>query len=411
MSLSKRHIKEDMSTDCSILAPSTLIKHRWFVTKKIGKGSFGETYAAVDEGTSQNVAIKIEQLEGSKNALRQEVIALRQLQGCQFVVRFIHAGRQDHYNYLVMERLGENLAELRKQQPNGTFSMCTSLRLGIQMIEALEGIHELGFVHRDVKPANFVMGHRADARKRGRAYLIDFGLARKYRLPNGTIRPPREDAGFRGTTRYASINSHKKRELGPVDDLWSVFYTLIEFLKGSLPWQRLSKEQVAVVKEKETNPDLCQNLPLEFVLFMEHLQNLAYEDTPDYTYLKNLLLQVYIREGYTDDTPFDWNVQQLISAAPNLGLSGPRNQDQPQISTLSTSITGTGLSISAQTSNPSTGTLQQAHMHLQYREEQQKQQHRRSLQLLPTTTVQETMESQKKENEQKKTQCKRCSIM
>jgi serine/threonine protein kinase len=55
-----------------------------------------------------------------------------------------------------MERLGENLAELRKQCTGGVFTMSTSIRLGIQMIEALEGIHKLGFIHRDVKPVRFV---------------------------------------------------------------------------------------------------------------------------------------------------------------------------------------------------------------------------------------------------------------
>jgi tau tubulin kinase len=71
---------------------------------------------------------------------------------CPFVIRYIHSGRQEHFNFLIMERLGENLAELRKHCPGGVFSMYTSLRLGLQMIEALEGIHKLGFIHRDVKP-------------------------------------------------------------------------------------------------------------------------------------------------------------------------------------------------------------------------------------------------------------------
>jgi tau tubulin kinase len=153
----------------SILLPSTIIKNKWKVTNKIGQGSFGETYAATDMHTSEGVAVKVEKLDDKKMVLKQEVIVLKQLQGtisfqsnnllftaCPYVVRYIHSGRQEHFNFLIMERLGENLAELRKQRSSGTFSMCTSLRLGMHMMEALEGIHKLGFIHRDVKPVGLL---------------------------------------------------------------------------------------------------------------------------------------------------------------------------------------------------------------------------------------------------------------
>jgi len=89
-----------------------------------------------------------------------------------------------------MERLQDNLADLRKRTKTGKFSMATTLKLGIQMIDALEGTHKLGYIHRDVKPSNFVSGRSKNTK--GRIFLIDFGLARKYRLPSGEIRPPRK---------------------------------------------------------------------------------------------------------------------------------------------------------------------------------------------------------------------------
>lgn len=293
----------------SILLPSTVIKSKWKVQGKIGQGSFGEIYAVIDVHTSEDLAVKVEKLDDKKMVLKQEVIVIKQLQTCPYVIRYIHSGRQEHFNFLIMERLGDNLAELRKQCPGGVFGMYTSLRLGIMMIEALEGIHKLGFIHRDVKPSNFVMGPKHNATKKNRAFLIDFGLARKFRLPSGEIRPPRKNAGFRGTARYASINSHHKRELGRVDDIWSVFYAVIEFLKGSLPWMKMKdKDQIGQVKEKETNPDLCRDLPSEFLQIMEHLQKLKYEDEPDYTLLKGAFQRIYDREHFTDDMPFDWEI-------------------------------------------------------------------------------------------------------
>jgi tau tubulin kinase len=125
--------------------------------------------------SSEDVAIKVEKLDNKKMVLKLEVIALKKLQGivqkfnyltfffkaCPYVVRYIHSGRQDDFNFLVMERLGENLADLRKRTPryNGSFSMSTTIRLGIHMMDALEGVHKLGYIHRDVKPVRFNHHH------------------------------------------------------------------------------------------------------------------------------------------------------------------------------------------------------------------------------------------------------------
>lgn len=76
-------------------------------------------------------------------------------------------------------------------------------------------------------------------------YMLDFGLARQYTTGTGEVRCPRAAAGFRGTVRYASINAHRNREMGRHDDLWSLFYMLVEFVNGQLPWRKIKdKEQV-----------------------------------------------------------------------------------------------------------------------------------------------------------------------
>eukprot|EP01080_Neovahlkampfia_damariscottae_P003163 gene3163-5479_t len=300
------------STPTPMLTNGTLIKNKWKIQGQLGRGAFGETYAAIDLHTNDEVAIKIEKLDNKKMVLRLEVIALKKLQDCPTIVRYIHSGRQDTFNFLVMERLQDNLADLRKRTKTGKFSMPTTLKCGIQMIDSLEGTHKLGYIHRDVKPSNFVTGRTKS--QKGKVYLIDFGLARKYRLPNGEIRPPRKSAGFRGTARYASINSHKSKELGRRDDLWSVFYVLVEFSLGSLPWRKIKdKDRIGELKEKYTNKELVKDLPKEFQLFMESIASLGYADEPDYDYLRELLLKVYVRDGYASDLPFDWEVKDSLS--------------------------------------------------------------------------------------------------
>ncbi|MGH0160972.1 UNVERIFIED_CONTAM: hypothetical protein FKN15_057772 [Acipenser sinensis] len=134
-------------------------------------------------------------------------------------------------------RPGRNLADLRRSQPRGTFTMSTTLRLGKQILESIEAIHSVGFLHRDIKPSNFAMGRLPSTYRK--CFMLDFGLARQYTNTNGEVRPPRNVAGFRGTVRYASVNAHKNKEMGRHDDLWSLFYMLVEFAVGQLPWRKI----------------------------------------------------------------------------------------------------------------------------------------------------------------------------
>lgn len=78
------------------------------------------------------------------------------LAGKEHVCRFIGCGRNDRFNYVVMQLQGRNLAELRRAQPRGAFSLSTSLRLGLQILKAIESIHEVGFLHRDIKPVSII---------------------------------------------------------------------------------------------------------------------------------------------------------------------------------------------------------------------------------------------------------------
>lgn len=208
--MSNAGIKGSSNNTKSILDSNKIIKGRWKPIKKIGQGAFGEIFQAKNIVSGELVAIKVERLDSKKQVLKLEVAVLKKLQDCPYVCRFLTCGRFDEYNYMVMELLGENLSELRRRQPGGFFSISTTFRIGIQMLKAIEAVHNLGYLHRDVKPSNFVLGTGS---KRKNAYLIDFGLARRYLLPEGRVRPPRESAGFRGTARYASINSHLSRAL------------------------------------------------------------------------------------------------------------------------------------------------------------------------------------------------------
>ena len=69
--------------------------------------------------------------------------------------------------------------------------------------------------------------------------MYDFGLARRYVDKNNQIIPSRKEVGWRGTTRYGSLNAHKRQDLGRRDDLESWFYGLVEMTRGTLPWRNV----------------------------------------------------------------------------------------------------------------------------------------------------------------------------
>ncbi|CAF4394704.1 unnamed protein product, partial [Adineta steineri] len=105
----------------------------------------------------------------------------------------------------------------------------------------------------------------------------------------------------------ASVNAHNNRELGRHDDLWSFFYMLIEFLIGSLPWSKIKdKESVGHIKETYDYTRFLTNLPDEFNKFLEHINELNYDDKPDYDSLRSLFNLSIQRLGFHDDDLYDW---------------------------------------------------------------------------------------------------------
>lgn len=288
-----------------ILSVFSLVKERWKVAKKIGGGGFGEIYEALDLLTRINVALKVESAQQPKQVLKMEVAVLKKLQGKDHVCRFVGCGRNDRFNYVVMELQGRNLADLRRTMSRGTFSISTTLRLGKQILEAIESIHSVGFLHRDIKPSNFAMGRLASTCRC--CYMLDFGLARQFTNSNQEVRPPRPVAGFRGTVRYASINAHKNKEMGRHDDLWSLFYMLVEFVVGQLPWRKIKdKEQVGNLKETYDHRLMLKHLPTEFSAFLDHILTLDYFTKPDYQLLMSLFESAMKSHGVLENDVYDW---------------------------------------------------------------------------------------------------------
>lgn len=315
---SKNVPEQNNNASSDLTRPGEIIKDRWRIISKIGTGGFGSIYEAYDCLGKENIAIKVESLTQLKQVLKMEVAVMKKLQGHPHVCRFIACGRTETFNYVCMTLQGKNLAELRRSctmsSPRAAFSLSTTLRLGQQILRAIKSIHTVGFLHRDIKPSNFAMGrHPMNMRT---VYMLDFGLARQYLTTvsvgarRSELRPPRPAAGFRGTVRYASVNAHNNIEMGRHDDLWSLFYMIVEFVNGSLPWRKTKdKEQVGKMKQVYDHRLLLKHLPSDFKQFLEHIEQLDYYTEPDYNMLFNIFDRCIKKRGIKMDDPYDWEQQ------------------------------------------------------------------------------------------------------
>jgi serine/threonine protein kinase len=184
-----------------------------------------------------------------------------------------------------------------------------------QLVDRFKYIHEKTFVHRDIKPDNFLMGLKE---KSNVAYIVDYGLAKRYYDPRtGAHIPYRNDKSLTGTARYASIHAHLGEELARRDDLEALGFVMLYFFKGVLPWQNLPaftrSEKYRRIKETKiatSLEDLCVGCPPEFLKYMKHCRGLNFEEKPDYQLLIDMLKGLAEREGIAlDNNHYDWEAK------------------------------------------------------------------------------------------------------
>ncbi|XP_074758050.1 tau-tubulin kinase 1 isoform X3 [Athene noctua] len=95
--------------------------------------------------------------------------------------------------------------------------------------------------------------------------------------------------------------------MGRHDDLWSLFYMLVEFAVGQLPWRKIKdKEQVGMIKEKYEHRMLLKHMPSEFHLFLDHIASLDYFTKPDYQLIMSVFENSMKERGITENEAFDW---------------------------------------------------------------------------------------------------------
>ena len=286
-----------------------IIFGKYKVLKLLGKGSFGFVYQGKNIINDDKVALKVEDWRLKGDVLETEAYFLYYLKG--FGIPEVKSfGVYNRYKILVQTLLGNSIEKefhLRKYK----YELKDICMIAIQLIDRLEYIHSKYIIHRDIKPENILI----DEETKKIIYLIDFGLAKKYRSARSgrhikfTI--PRR---LTGTARYASTNALRGTEQSRRDDLESLGYVLIYLArKGYLPWQgltipdRLERYKKIYQMKKFIKPEkLCEDISYEFCEYLKYTKNLQFEEKPDYDYLRGLFLNILNRSHLQNDLKFSW---------------------------------------------------------------------------------------------------------
>ena len=317
---------------------------RYRLGKKIGTGAFGEIFEGTDIFDNSSVAIKLEHNSVKYPQLLFEAKLLKSIPSTGIPVMHWF-GIAGEYNAMVMDLLGQNLEDLYNYCAKN-FSLKTIIMIIIQMIERLKHVHDNHYIHRDIKPENFLIGKENTEKT---IYLIDFGLAKRYRDEYTQIHIPlKENRNVTGTARYASCNAHNGLEQSRRDDMESIAYVILYFFRKKLPWQGLKckdkNEKHAKIKELKmsiTPEKLFEGIPKEFADYLTMVKKLGFEDEPAYKSYIQMFNKLFKAKEFEMDYIYDWvtvknntNILKDASLVQSAEISQKKDDDKKVNSTI-----------------------------------------------------------------------------
>jgi serine/threonine protein kinase len=203
------------------------------VTGLLGKGGMGAVYRAEDSATGEQIALKVLSAELAES----ESFLSRFLREAQYaarvqhpnVVRVLGSGEAGGHVFMAQQLVeGTDLKALLVLE--GALDAARALSILGQVADALDAVHDAGLLHRDVKPANVLIGNDPDDRH---VYLTDFGLSKH---PAGDSQALTAAGEFVGTLYYAAPEQVLGKSVGPEADIYSFGCVLYECLTGERPF-------------------------------------------------------------------------------------------------------------------------------------------------------------------------------
>lgn len=292
----------------------------------LGAGGMGEVYRARDTRLERTVAIKVLPEHFSQNTeLRQrferEARAISSLNHPNICTLY-DIGNQEGTEYLVMEYLeGETLAA---RLTRGTLPLRETLKIGMEVADALDKAHRGGIVHRDLKPGNIML-------TKGGAKLLDFGLAKSAQaaVPIGSdaltspVNPATVPGMVMGTYQYMSPEQISGQEADARSDIFSLGAVLYEMATGKRAFEGKSQLSVAsAILEKDPEPISIVQPATPAVL--DHVVRTCLEKSPDdrFQTAHDVKLQLkWVTDASTSAMPAAARSRRLASRRVLIGLA------------------------------------------------------------------------------------------
>lgn len=284
-----------------MIANRTTINKRWTILKYLGLSTDIEVYEAVDNRTGEKVGAKVTNDSTNNGILRREMHMYGRVRcsssnnNQQIVPRVLSFIRKGNYEIMFVELLGSSLQTLFQDMSNH-LSTSHFLQIFNHALTCLEHLHEVGLVHRDIKPSTICLGrgNRIDGMR-----LTDIGLASVYCDGFTGIHVGhrfRADE-FSGSSRYASLNQHLGGSPNRAEDLESLCYTMMYLYNGSVPWTEtvkrfmggMDKMKVAKKWKSKTAKRICRGLPPFFCRYLQFVREIPFGTDPNYVYLHSIL--------------------------------------------------------------------------------------------------------------------------
>jgi serine/threonine protein kinase len=273
------------------------------VTSKLGVGGFAVVYKATHLVTAQEVALKVGKLDGVSS---QEVSVMETLQKYPGFPKVYESSTIKGHRYIAMELLGHSTNDYFKLSA-GRFDRATVIGIVTQGISHLETMHRAGFLHRDIKPEHLLYKLGATPRSDSPIYLTDFGLVRQlsYSL---NLMSGAKVSHIVGNARFVGVNAHMNSSHSKADDLESMVYIALYFLKGWLPWDALMKVRgdqwmkIKSSKEEFINRK-CPECPPVFSELLRYLQRLRFTERPDYNFIRLKIKELEVVEPCPIEIP------------------------------------------------------------------------------------------------------------
>ena len=254
---------------------------------EIGIGGFGSVWMVQSTEDNEFYAMKIEPEEATKKSLQFESVLLKKLQNSDYFPKLVLDGQDNDFYFLVMELCGPNLSTVSSSLPGNHFQNNYIYKLADDMLHCIEEFHTKGYVHRDIKPQNFV------TRFKGKTAicLIDYGISKLYVDPKtGQHFPARDHVNIAGSPVFSSPNNHDRIEQSRRDDLYAWLYSICSLSEVGLPWnQDNSIQEIGDLKKQHPISQLVAPLGDEIVQIAKHIESLQYEDTPNYSWIHSQL--------------------------------------------------------------------------------------------------------------------------